>query len=243
MTYRFLGNAILSHIKQTFDDRDITLDQVVYWINIISKRLRYERIKKTKSEAYLVYFPSVTVLTDTATGRKYTVLPEAIVDLDNNIGIDTVTYCAADSNLCGCEDPLQNPFNRTSARAVQTLYGNPYRKPTSSNAYYYRSNYNISGVREEVIFYAGLECVDVICVDMWIFSNESPNHVCDLDTEVNLNEEQEKILYYEVLNLAKYGFLIQSDTKNDGSDTTNKGFRQGNAAPVQEEDSQSQQQA
>jgi len=242
MTYRYICYSIQKQIKQTFDDADITIPQIVYWVNIIAKRLKYERIKKSKSDAYLTYFPDVLVLTHTQTGRKYTLLPAPIVDLDNDIGIDTVCYTASDSNLCGCEDPLQNPFNRTTTRQVVTLYGNPYRKPSPSNPYFYRNRINIDGELKEAIVYAGIECVNVDKVDMYIYSTESSDTVCDLDTEVDINPEQEKILYFEVLNLARFGFMIQSDKKNDGSDTSNQGSKPVGVAPIQQ-DSDTPQQA
>lgn len=216
-TYRSMSYSIQSVIKQTFDDLSVDINQIVYWINLIAKRARFDKIKKNRSDAYLVYFPDVQIQKDPLTNRKYAILPSTIVDLDNDFGIKTITYCADDSAIC--EEPLENPFSRTQAGKVNTLYGNPYRKPTSKNVFFFRSKYRIDGILKDVIFFLGLECVDITCVDMYIYADESTDYICNLDENINISPEMEKIIYYEVLNLARYGFLIPSDKTNDGNDT------------------------
>ena len=219
-TYRFMAYSIQEEIKQTFDDASVDLNQIVYWINLIAKRARFDKIKKNRSDAYLIYFPDVNVFVDDKTKRKYATLPSTIVDLDNDFGIKTVTYCADDSDVC--DEPLNYPFSRTQAGKVRTLYGNPFRKPSSKNVFFFRSKYSIDGVIKDVIFFIGLECVDITCVDMWIYADESTEYICDLDQQINISPEMEKIIYYEVLNLARYGFMIPSDKKNDGTDSSYK---------------------
>ena len=81
-TYRFMANSILEEIKQKFDDASVSINQVVYWILLISKRARYDKIKKMDgSGAYLVYFPEVKIFTDDTSKRKYCILPSTLVTL------------------------------------------------------------------------------------------------------------------------------------------------------------------
>ena len=240
-TYRFMANSIKEQIKQQFDDESVTIDQIVYWILLISKRARYDKIKRMDgSGAYLVYFPEITIFTDDTSKRKYCVLPETVVNLANDYGIETVAYCHKDSHLC--EEPLARPFNRATPKKVSTLYGNPHRAPSSSNVYFFRSVMLISGVNTEVLIFLGLECVDLNCIDMWLYSSESTEYVCDLDTEINISPEMEKIIYYEVLNLARYGFMTPQDFKNDGSDTQfeDKTQRSQQIAPLYADSGESQ---
>lgn len=218
-TYRFMAFSIQEEIKQTFDDASVDINQIIYWIDLMAKRARYDKIRKNKSDAYLVYFPNIIVKTDTSSKRKYAVLPAPIADLDNDTGIKTITYCNEDSE---CFDPLQKPFSRTTSAASEVLYGNPFRKPTSSNVYFFRSKMLIDGSRLDCLIFLGLECVDIDCLDMWLYSSESTEFVCDLDQQIDISPEMEKIIYYEVLNLAKFGYLTPTDKKNDGSDTQYK---------------------
>ena len=51
-------------------------------------------------------------------------------------------------------------------------------------------------------------------------SSLSPDHTVTVDQQINISPEMEKIIYYEVLNLARYGFMIPSDKKNDGTDSS-----------------------
>jgi len=103
-----------------------------------------------------------------------------------------------------------------------TNYTINLRKPTSSNVYYFRSKMLIDGSRLDCLIFLGLECVDIDCLDMWLYSSESTEFVCDLDQQIDISPEMEKIIYYEVLNLAKFGYLTPTDKKNDGSDTQYK---------------------
>lgn len=229
-TYRSMAYSIQTAIKQNFDDLSVEINQIVYWITLIAKRARFDKIKKNRSDAYLVYFPDIPLKIDSVTGRKYAELPATIVDLDNDFGIKTVTFCTDDSDMC--EEPLSYSFSRTQAGRVGALYGNPYRRPSSKNVYYFRAKYRIEGALKDVIFFLGLECLDVNCVDMYIYADESSDFICNLDEDINVSPEMEQIIYYEVINLAKSGFIISSDRQNDGSDEQSQKGYQKNIKPV-----------
>ena len=228
-TYRSMAYSIQTVIKQTFDDLSVDINQIVYWINLMVKRARYDKIKKNISDAYLVYFPDVKIFTDELTKRKYIILPSTIVDLDNDYGIKMITFCADDRDVC--EEPLENPFTRTQAAKVNSLYGNPFRKPSTSNVVFYRTKYNVNGEKKDVVFFLGIECLDIDCVDLYLYSDESTDFICNLDEKIDISPEMEKFIYYEVLNLARFGYMTPSDKTNDGNDTQYK-LAQG-TRPVQ----------
>ena len=217
-TYRAMAYSIQTAIKQNFDDQSVAINLIVYWINLIAKRARYDKIRKSNSDAYLVYFPSVKVITDKKTERKFSVLPSTIADLDYDYGIKAISYSAEDILKCDPE-VLTATFSRTQAGKANSLYGNPFRKPSTANPFFYRTQHIVNGKKEYVIFYLGLECLDIDRVDMYLYSDESEDFVCDLDKDIDISPEMEKIVYYEVLNLVKYGYVFPSDKTNDGTDS------------------------
>mgnify|MGYP007044107618 CR=1 FL=1 len=92
-TYRYTSNLILQTIQQNFDDRKTTIDQINYWIQVVANRLRYLRLNKKNLDTgvYLNVITDIPVLNDGV--KKYFELPEEIIDIDGDQGIDYVTNC------------------------------------------------------------------------------------------------------------------------------------------------------
>ena len=45
-TYRYVCYDLLETFKQTFDDKEISITQVLFWVQIIENRLKSQHIKK-----------------------------------------------------------------------------------------------------------------------------------------------------------------------------------------------------
>lgn len=209
-TYRYTANLIRQTIKQNFDDSDISIDQICYWIQVSANRLRYLRLQKKNLDTgvYLALIEGVKV--QVSGGKKYIELPEEIVDIDEDKGIESMTYCQ--DNEENCESPLTVQFERTSPSEARALMHLPIRKPSPALPFFYRVG--------NKLYILGLELVDVGCVELYLHTLVNPSHICDLDTEIPVDESQEEALIARVLTLIRFGLLIDNEKKNDGSDSS-----------------------
>lgn len=213
-TYRNMAYAIQTHLKQNFDDTDISVSLIVYWIKLVANRLKYQTIKKKETSMFLLEFPKVQVLTNNK-DEKYSILPQYVYDLDNDTGIASVFY----EKLENCDFPYVK-FSRTKTTRKDILYKNPFRKPSTNNPYFYLTSEIIDGKKTLIIKYLGIECIEIESVDLLLYAQEDPNEFCDIDSEIGVAPEQEKLIYYEVYNLSRYGYVTASDKQNDGKDTS-----------------------
>ncbi len=218
-TYRYVCNDLLETFRQLNDDSEIGLTQVVFWVNIISNRLRMQHIRKLPTGEHVLVFPSVPITIEPNTNRKFFQLPKSIYDYRNDRGIDYITY--QEITDC-CDDPAftQVTFGRTTSRDSSRLYLDPYEEPSAKNPYFYRVG--------NKIFLLGLECVDVPNgLEMGLFTTLDPNiDGCDLDDELDLSEELLTVLKYEVLNLGKFALIIPNERINEGADQTTQSLQQ-----------------
>ena len=227
-TYRYVCYDLLETFKQTFDDKEISITQVLFWVQIIENRLKSQHIKKNfKNNSvgkYLCVFPEVEVQKSAVDGenltknRYYIDLPAEIYEFPNESGIEYITHCASDDLCCDGLPAGQILFQPTIPSKLPVLYGDPYMKPAPDNPYFYRT--------KNRLWLVGFECVDLSCVEMGLYVSINPEETCDLDTQIELDDELISVLKYEVLNLGRWSLMIPNERINEGSDNTTQAINQ-----------------
>lgn len=216
MTYRYVIYDLDKSFNAAFDDADFTLNQIMYWVMVVANRMRLQQTIATNTDLFTSTFNNVPVLTDTK-GRKYIDLPAQIMDLPNNSGVIYITY---NEETCHCEGPsfAQVWFQGVNLGSVQHLYLDEYTKPSAKNPYFYRIGDHIDGVKINRIYLLGLECVDVIDLEIAIKATLDPKQVCSLDDEIPLPDEMIQDLMMQVLQLGRFVMLMPKENINDGED-------------------------
>lgn len=216
MTYRYVIYDLDKSFNAAFDDADFTLNQIMYWVMVVANRMRLQQTIATNTDLFTSTFNNVPVLTDTK-GRKYIDLPAQIMDLPNNSGVIYITY---NEETCHCEGPsfAQVWFQGVNLGSVQHLYLDEYTKPSAKNPYFYRIGDHIDGVKVNRIYLLGLECVDVIDLEIAIKATLDPKQVCSLDDEIPLPDEMIQDLMMQVLQLGRFVMLMPKEIINDGED-------------------------
>lgn len=216
MTYRYVIYDLDKSFNAAFDDADFTLNQIMYWVMVVANRMRLQQTIATNTDLFTSTFNNVPVLTDTK-GRKYIDLPTQIMDLPNNSGVIYITY---NEETCHCEGPsfAQVWFQGVNLGSVQHLYLDEYTKPSAKNPYFYRIGDHIDGVKVNRIYLLGLECVDVIDLEIAIKATLDPKQVCSLDDEIPLPDEMIQDLMMQVLQLGRFVMLMPKENINDGED-------------------------
>jgi len=231
MTYRFIAYDLQKSLKKTFDDADITLIQIIYWVQVIANRIRLEHYVQTNSDLFTSTFYPVLVSKDDK-GRKYIDLPTQIMDLPNNEGVAYITY-NTDTNSCHGDAFAQTFFQPVDTMKVQHLYLDEYTKPSSRNPYFRRVGDKVNGVAVNRIYLLGIECVEVTDVEIAVRSTLNPSSVCSLDDNLPIPDERVGDLIQEVLKLGRFVMLIPDERSNDGNDgTANSMPRQPIRQPV-----------
>ena len=216
MTYRYVIYDLDKSFNAAFDDADFTLNQIMYWVMVVANRMRLQQTIATNTDLFTSTFNNVPVLTDTK-GRKYIDLPSQIMDLPNNSGVIYITY---NEETCHCEGPsfAQVWFQGVNLGSVQHLYLDEYTKPSAKNPYFYRIGDHIDGVKVNRIYLLGLECVDVIDLEIAIKATLDPKQVCSLDDDIPLPDEMIQDLMMQVLQLGRFIMLMPKENINDGED-------------------------
>lgn len=216
MTYRYVVYDLEKTFNSAFDDADITFNQILYWVLVVTNRMRVQQNLVTNSDLFTSTFSSVTVHTD-AKGRKYIDLPSQIMDLKNNAAVVYITY---NVDTCKCEGPTfaQVWFAGTSLGAVQHLYLDEYTKPSTKNPYFYRVGDNVDGVAVNRIYFIGVECINILDVEIAIKTTLNPKSVCDIDADIPLPDEMMQDLMMQVLQLGRFAMLMPEESTNDGQD-------------------------
>jgi hypothetical protein len=215
-TYRFVAYDIEKNLKKTFDDADITLPQIIYWIQVVANRIRQQIYLLNNTDLFTSTFSSVKVKKD-AKGRPYIDLPVQIMNLPNNAGIVYITY---NEKTCCCIGPpfAQKVFQSTNITEMITLFGGEYTQPSPSNPYFYRVGEKIDGVKVNRIYLVGIECIDVKDVEIAVLGTLNPSTVCDLDEELPIPDDRIQELIMEVLTLGRFVSMIPEETVNQGED-------------------------
>lgn len=220
MTYRFAVYSIQEVLKKTFDDAEITIPHIVYWISIVANKYISRDIEKGKrSGAYLSIFKNVTVHKDNDLGQHYIDMPKGMICVDHEGGVEFMSY---NRDTCCCEGPnwAQQNFSITTAGKLEVLYEDEWEKPNPSNPYLYLVGGSIDGVNVDRIYLAGTECIHLRDVMMGIYCGVNPTEVCDLDDNIPIKAKYEDTLIREVLSLGRFMLLVPEDRVNEGSDTS-----------------------
>jgi hypothetical protein len=217
MTYRYVVYDLQKNFNASFDDANFTFNQILYWVQVVSNRLRVQHNAITNSDLYTSTFSSITVLTDSK-GRKYIDLPIQIMDLPDNSGIIYITY---NVDTCKCSGPTfaQVWFQPISVGGVQHLYLDEYTKPSTKNPYFYRVGDRVDGVKVNRIYLLGLECINIEDVEIALKASLDPSIVCNIDDNIPLPDELIQELTMQVLELGRFVMLMPSETLNDGEDS------------------------
>ncbi|MGB0975821.1 MAG: hypothetical protein ACPGSG_02495 [Prolixibacteraceae bacterium] len=216
MTYRYVVYDLQKSFNASFDDADFTFNQILYWVLVVTNKLRIQQTALTNTDLFTSTFSSVAVQED-ANGRKYIDLPSQIMDLPYNEGIVYITY---NVETCKCEGPAfaQVHFHPTSVGAVKTLYMDEYTKPSAKNPFFYRIGQEVDKVSVNRVYLLGLECVPVEDVEIAIKTTLNPGDVCDLDANIPLPDELIQDLVMQVLQLGKYIMMMPKENTNEGED-------------------------
>jgi len=160
MTYRYVVYDLQRNFNAAFDDADFTFNQILYWVQVISNKLRVQQNNITNSDLFTSTYSSIPVQIDDK-GRPYIDLPTQIMDLPNNGGIVYITY---NIETCKCSGPIfsQKWFQGVDLGKVQNLYLDEYTKPNASNPYYYRIGDKVNGISVNRIYFLGLECINML---------------------------------------------------------------------------------
>ena len=218
MTYRYVVYDIEKSLKKTFDDADITLNQILYWVMVVANKIRAQHDSVTKSELFTSTFCPVPIEEDSK-GRKYIDLPTQVMDLPNNAGIVYMSY-NVETNCCSGPAFAQTFFQPVNVGEVQRLYMDEYEKPSAKNPYFYRIGDRINGIDVNRVYLLGLECVDITDLEIAIKSTLNPKQICNLDDELPIPEELVQDLIMEVLQLGRFVMMIPEEAENTGEDET-----------------------
>lgn len=227
-TYRFAANSVLEVLKQTSDDA-FSIDIVAYWCSVVANRLRQQHLKKQdfdrRNGTFLSIFDNVPVTVsnnsqapDVVAGRKWVQLPEPLVELPNDGGVDFISY-TFDTGCCDEPSWLRVPFQRTTPAAAHRLMLNPYEKPSPENPYFY--------VVGSKIYFLGTECVTMHDVELGLRTNKVPNTPCKLDDPIDIPEHLMETLIAQVANMGRFLLAYPSDRTNDGFGANADGGKTG----------------
>lgn len=216
MTYRYVIYDIEKSLKKTFDDADITLNQILYWVMVVANKIRAQHDGIVKSDLFTSTFSEVLVKTDSH-GRKYIDLPTQVIDLPNNAGIVYITY-NIETNCCSGPAFAQTFFEPVNVGEVQHLYLDEYTKPKSDRPYFYRIGDKVNGTDVNRVYLLGLECIDVKDLEIAIKSSLNPKQLCNLDDEIPVPDELIQNLITEVLQLGRFVMMIPEERENTGED-------------------------
>lgn len=210
-TYRQMAYALQMHTKQDFDDSDMTIPLIVYWIKLVEVNLFVNRIKKQNHTAdisnYLHEFSKVPLTK--AENKGYILeIPDFISQLPDGKEIFKVMISHS-----RCEVPIL--VSRTTAGRISLLSIRKITSPSPTNPYFY---YSIIDKKRVLRFY-GLDCLEGVKVDFYA-RMATADTTEDIDSEIQLPADLHKVLYYEVYNLLKGGFIKPRDNRNDGVDAS-----------------------
>lgn len=224
-SYRQVIYSIQDALKKNFDDADVNRNQILFWVMVIANRLMIQRQQATKTGLYNATFAPVQVNIDTAHfNRKYIDLPEQIMDLPNEEGVEYITYNVETGCCCDGPNFAQVLFQPTTPSNASRLYGDEYEKPDSANPYFYRIT-NVDGTGVNRLYFLGLECIDITDVEICLKITLNPKTVCNIDETIPLPDDMIGQLQNEVLELGRFALLIPKERENEGSDLATEGVR------------------
>jgi hypothetical protein len=217
-TYRFVANDIRTSLKQMYDDADISLVLVIYWMHVFGDRLKMLHIGKYSSGAFLSRFTAVPVERDDPDPYPFITLPQRIYDYDKDKGIGYITY---DSSISVGGEPVLGSveFQRTYPSALKFLYSREEERPSPDNPYFYRVG--------DKVYLVGVERVNLLSVDLGLFTTFDPtifsSPTFSIDNTFDFPEHLLPLLRREILEMGRFVLLIPDNVNNDGSGQVNPG--------------------
>jgi hypothetical protein len=216
MTYRYVVYDIEKTLKKNFDDADITLNQIIYWVMVVANKIRMQHNSEVNADMFTSTYCPVAILEDSK-GRKYIDLPTSIMSLKNNAGVVYLTYNI--ETQC-CEGPAfaQTEFEPVNVNEIKHLYLDEYTTPSATSPYFYRIGDRVNGVSVNRLYLLGIECIDVLDLEIAVKSTLDPKTLCDLDEELSIPDELVQDLIVEVLQLGRFVMMIPEERVNVGED-------------------------
>jgi len=226
-TYREVAYSVLEAYKKTHDDTTIQIAQIIFYIQVVVNRLRQENKKDISVSRYLTRFCSIPVETDKeCKDQKYIDLPTDIMDMDNEKGIQYITYNYGTGSCCTGANFQQVQFQPTTPAESWRLSMDEYEKPSSKNPYFYRVT-GINGCDNvDRVYLLGLECYNIADVEIGVVCSQSPSQVCDLDDVIPIPDWLVEDLIARVTNLGRFILIAPQERVNEGSDLTRRSVNQ-----------------
>lgn len=228
MTYRHVVYDIHKTLKKNFDDADITLNQVLYWVMVVANKIRVQHNEIVNADMFTSTFAPVAINIDNK-GRKYIDLPAPIMSLPNNAGIVYISY-NIETNCCTGPAFAQTFFEPVNVSEVQHLYLDKYTTPSAKSPYFYRVGDKVDGVDVSRLYLLGLECVAATDLEVALKASLDPKKLCSLDDELSVPDELIQVLTTEVLQLGRFVMMMPEERQNSGEDeaeisTSSRGVR------------------
>lgn len=218
-TLRTYVEEMLTTIKQTFDDKNVSRAQVAYCYIIVANDLLSKHIGKRDSGAFLTIFDNIPITvfneSDSAVNavrdRKFIELPGLIFDYDKDGAVEYLSYISDGGQ--GCPPRFtRTPFSRTSQSESRWLYMHPSTAPSPKNPYFYRAGGKL--------YTLGLECVPVKYLEAGLYMTVDPLNKINIDEPFNFPQELLKTLKMQVIDLIRYNWFFPKDVANTGEDDT-----------------------
>lgn len=217
VTVRYITYNLLTALKQSFADKDISFAQVAFWVKLAVNDIRGKKYEKDKDFVIgggsWVSFTGVPV-TIQQTGDnnifpdfKFIDLPAGVFDLEHERGIDYIYYIPP----VEMKVPIKKVwFEKITMRELEMIQDN-LEKPRWNRPYFIRVSNRL--------YLAGIEGVPVDVVNMSILATEKPSlDDTVLDSEVLLNDEEIMQVESAVLQLGRWMLLIPHERVEDGMD-------------------------
>jgi hypothetical protein len=213
-TIRYVVYNLLNSLRQIYDDAALSPFKVFFWVMTLADQLRYQHIVKSGTGAFVYKF-DVAVEVDSTTGRNFFTLPAGIYDMEEDGGIQYITYSpATDLSL-----PMfaSVTFTRTSPEKAARLYFREDETPRPQNPYFYRQN--------EKVWLLGVEEINLTALEVGLRTTLAPADLAiDIDLPLDLPAHLLPILERRVLDLGRFVMQIPSDKINDGAEWESKNF-------------------
>lgn len=209
-TYRYVANDIRTSLKQIYDDADISLALVVYWMHIFGDALKKQHIEKYSSGAFLSIFRSVPVEKDIDTNMPYPfiTLPQGIYDYDLDRGVDYITYPYSYTE--GRKQMVGNvKFTRSNFNALERLNMREEERPSPSNPYFCRAG--------ERIYLIGVERINLMTVEMGLKTTFDVTSAITLDDPFDFPEHLLPLLRRQILEMGRFVLMVPDNLRNDGT--------------------------
>ena len=214
-TYREFIYDIKTSLGKLSDDANFTEAHILYLTIIGANNLNGEIISKKGGGRYLSAFAiSNSAIVDKGSYSKFST-PSDFYGLINDGGIKYIHADIIDDD--GIHHPVS--FTRIDPASLRIINMGSATKPSLSNPYFY-----VVGTEIRLL---GINCTDMLDVEIGLYSPISVNMSCDIngasfsiDSKIPLDDDKISILRYRVMDMCRFGIQLSVDSDNDGSDDT-----------------------